>query len=385
MDSFVSVDDYQRAARSRLPRFVFDYLEGGAEEERGLRHNREALARIRFKPWRLRNVSRRDSTCELFGQRLSLPFIVAPTGLNGLLWPQGDIALARAAARNGLPFVLSTASSSSIEEVARACDGDRWFQLYVIHRQLADQLVKRALAAEYTTLVLTVDVVKNGIRERDLRNGFRLPLRMRPAMLWDGLTHPRWIAGWLRHGSPRLANLSQVEPGDTEVQAALLSRNMDATFDWDGLAWLRDLWPRRLVVKGILTAEDAMSCSRLGVDGVVLSNHGGRQLDDCIAPIEALTNVRNAVHAPILVDSGFRRGSDVVKAMALGANAVMLGRSLLYGLAVHGEAGVDRVIALLREQLDATLVQIGCASLDEVCLDHLQFSLDDRTTAGALI
>ena len=372
MNPLINLDDYREAARKRLPRFAFDYIEGGAESEGGLRHNREALARIRLIPRRLRNVARRDTSCELFGERLAAPFVVAPTGLNGLLWPRGDIALARAAARNQIPFVLSTASSSSIEEVARACDGDRWFQLYVIHRRLAEQLVRRALAADYTTLVLTVDVVKNGIRERDLRNGFGLPMRMTRTLVCEGLAHPRWSASLLRHGLPRLANISRAEPGDTELQAALLSRSMDATFDWPGLTLLRDLWPRRLIVKGILTVEDALACMRLGVDGVVLSNHGGRQLDDCIAPIEALENVRDSVRMPILIDSGFRRGSDIVKALALGADAVMLGRSLLYGLAAQGEAGVDRVIALLRGQLDDTLAQIGCSSLNDLCKEHLQ-------------
>ncbi|MBD8897913.1 alpha-hydroxy-acid oxidizing protein [Rhodanobacter sp. DHG33] len=371
MKPLINVDDYREAARRRIPQFVFDYLEGGAEEERGLRHNREALARIRFKPRRLRDVARRDSSRGLFGKRLPVPFVVAPTGLNGLLWPRGDLVLAKAAARNGIPFILSTASSSSIEEVARASDGDHWFQLYIIHRHLAEQLVRRARAADYTTLVLTVDVVKNGIRERDLRNRFGLPLRITPAMLWDGLTHPRWGTALLRHGAPKLANFLHIEPENAEVQAALLNRSMDATFDWSGLTWLRDLWPHRLIVKGILTAEDAMACIRLGADGVVLSNHGGRQLDDCIAPIEALSDVRNSVPTPILIDSGFRRGSDIVKALALGADAVMLGRALLYGLAARGEAGIDGVIALLRWQLDTTLAQIGCASLDEVCMDHI--------------
>lgn len=371
MNSWINVDDYRTAAKRRLPRRVFDYLEGGAEDERGLRHNREAFANLRFRPKRLRDVSTRDMSRVLFHRKWPLPLVIAPTGLNDLFWPQGDLALARSAARHGLPFVLSTAASASIEDIARQVDGELWFQLYVVHRRLAEQLVHRALAAGYTTLVLTVDVVRNGIRERDLRNRFALPLRVTPGMLWEGLTHPRWSASLLRQGLPRLANFADIDSHDVEMQAALLSRSMDATFDWDGLAWLRDLWPHRLLVKGILTAEDATRCVLFGADGVVLSNHGGRQLADCIAPIEALADVRAATRAPILIDSGFRRGSDIAKAIALGADLVMLGRATLYGLAAHGERGVDEVIDVLRTQLDATLVQLGCSSLDQLSSDYL--------------
>ncbi|WEN15087.1 alpha-hydroxy-acid oxidizing protein [Rhodanobacter sp. AS-Z3] len=374
MNSWINVDDYRKAARRRLPRRVFDYLEGGAEDERGLRHNCEAFAKIRFRPKRLHDVSTRDMSRVLFHRRLPLPLVIAPTGLNDLFWPQGDLALARSAARHGLPFVLSTAASTSIEDIARQADGEHWFQLYVVHRRLAEQLVRRALAADYTTLVLTVDVVRNGTRERDLRNRFALPLCVTPGLLWDGLTHPRWSVSVLRHGLPRLANFADIDPHDIEMQAAVLSRSMDATFDWNGLAWLRDLWPHRLLVKGLLTAADATRCVLLGVDGVVVSNHGGRQLDDCIAPIEALADVRAATRAPILIDSGFRRGSDIAKAIALGADIVMLGRATLYGLAARGERGVDDVIGLLRAQLDSVLVQLGCPSLDQLDCDYLHIA-----------
>lgn len=374
MSLLINVDDYRLAARRRLPRRVFDYLEGGAGNEGGLQHNRDALARIRFRPKRLLDVSRRDLSRSLFHKRLPLPMAIAPTGLNGLFWPAGDIALAKSAARHGLPFVLSTAATSSIEDVARQVDGELWFQLYVVHRRLAEQLVRRALAAGYTTLVLTVDVVKNGIRERDLRNRFKLPLSMTPGTLWDGLTHPRWSASALRHGLPRLANFADVAADDLEVQAALLSRNMDASFDWDGLAWLRDVWPHQLLVKGILSPSDAARCVRFGADGVIVSNHGGRQLDDCLASVDVLSDIRAATRAAVLVDSGFRRGADIAKAIALGADLVTLGRATLYGLAARGERGVDEVIRLLRDQLDDTLVQIGCRSLDELAREHIDIT-----------
>ncbi|BDU21550.1 alpha-hydroxy-acid oxidizing protein [Dyella sp. GSA-30] len=374
MSLLINVDDYRLAARRRLPRRVFDYLEGGAGSESGMAHNRAALARIRFRPKRLLDVSARDLSHPIFHKRLPMPLAIAPMGLNGLFWPEGDLALARAAARNGLPFVLSTAASSSIEDVARQVDGELWFQLYVVHRRLAEQLVRRALAAGYTTLILTVDVVKNGIRERDLRNRFRLPLSMTPGALWDGLTHPRWTISAMRRGLPRLANFTEVAADDLDVQAALLSRNMDATFDWDGLAWLRDVWPHQLLVKGILSAADAVRCMRYGTDGVVLSNHGGRQLDECLAPIEVLADVRAATRAAVLIDSGFRRGSDIAKAIALGADLVLVGRAALYGLAARGERGVDEVIGLLREQLDDTLAQVGCRSLAELSREHLHIA-----------
>ena len=284
-----NVEDYRRLAAKRLPRMVFDYLDGGAESERGLRRNLAAFETICFEPWRLLDVSQRDLSIELFGRRQPMPLVIAPTGLNGALWPDGDVLLARAAARAGIPFALSTASNATIEDVANRAGGELWFQLYVVQRALAEALTKRALAAGYKTLVLTVDVPVNGKRERDMRNGFAIPFRYSPRAVLDGALHPDWLLRQLRHGLPELANFAGAGSHDVNAQAALMNRQMDASFAWDDLKALRDAWPHTLLVKGLLRAEDAEHCIQLGVDGVVISNHGARQLEDVAAPIEKLT------------------------------------------------------------------------------------------------
>lgn len=371
-----NVEDYRRRAAQRLPRMVFDYLEGGAEDERGLARNRTAIENFRFEPQRLVDVSARDLSTELFGRKLPLPLLIAPTGLNGVFWPDGDVELARAAAKAGIPFILSTASTTRIEEVAERAGGELWFQLYVVQRDLAAALTRRALDAGYTTLVLTVDVAVNGKRERDTRNGFGIPFRYTPRVLLDGALRPAWTLAQLRHGLPQLANFaSAAGPGnDVTAQAALMRRQMDASFSWTDLKALRDAWPHRLIVKGLLRAEDAARCEECGVDAVVISNHGGRQLEDVAAPIDRVEEFASRVDCPVLVDSGFRRGADIVKAVALGARAVLLGRATLYGLAAAGEAGASDVIEILRREIDTTLALIGAARLADVGRDRLAAS-----------
>lgn len=371
MSSVFNIDDYRGLAKKRLPKMVFDYLEGGAEDEIGLKHNRDVFSQWRFSPKRLVDVSRRDVSARVLGKAQSLPLLIGPTGLNGALWPNGDVALARAAAKADIPFVLSTASNVSIEELANQVDGDLWFQLYVIHTEVAKSLVLKALNAGYTTLVLTTDVAVNGNRERDLRNRFKMPMSYTPKVILDGCLHPRWSFDLLRHGKPELANFVTTDATNLEIQAAIMSRQMDASFDWQALRWLRDLWPHTLLVKGILNAHDAARCISEGVDGVILSNHGGRQLDCSVSPMEALVQSVQATGKPVLIDSGFRRGSDIVKALALGAEAVLLGRATLYGLAARGEAGVTEVLTLLRADIDRTLAQIGCPSISDLSHEYL--------------
>lgn len=367
-----SVEDYRRLARKRLPRMVFDYLEGGAEDEHGIQHNRTVFEQWRFKPQRLVDVSRRTLTTQVLGKPQALPLLVGPTGLNGALWPNGDLALAKAAGKAGIPFVLSTASNLSIEDLARQCDGELWFQLYVIHREIARDMVLKALHAGYTTLVLTTDVAVNGYRERDLRNRFKMPMSYTPRVMLDGCLHPRWSLDLVRHGMPQLANFVTSQTSSLDLQAALMSRQMDAAFDWEALRWLRDLWPHKLLIKGLLSADDAQRCIAEGADGVILSNHGGRQLDCAISPMEVLAESVTLTRKPVLIDSGFRRGSDIVKALALGAEAVLLGRATLYGLAARGEAGVSEILQLLKADIDRTLAQIGCPDIASLSPTFLQ-------------
>ena len=362
------IEDLKAGAKRRLPRMVFDYLEGGAEDERSIRENVEAFSRIRFAPKRLVDVSRRSIARSILGRAAKAPFVVGPTGLNGIFWPDGDLELARAARAAGVPFALSTAANASIEQVAKI-GGDLWFQLYVVHRGLADRLVERAERADFSTLILTVDVAVNGKRERDLRNGFAFPFRYSPRTVWDGVTHPAWSFNLLRHGMPKMANLAADGATSLEAQAALLKREMDASFDWDALARLRDKWPRRLLVKGILDPGDVARCFSIGVDGVVISNHGGRQVDSLRAPIEVLPELRGL--GPMFMDGGVRRGADIVKAVAARAQAALLGRSVLYGLAANGQAGAALAIQILIDEIDRTLALIGCPSINDLTSEHI--------------
>ena len=372
MNSAFSVEGFRSLARRRLPRMVFDYLEGGADDEKCLQRNRDAFDQWELIPRRLVDVAQRDLIAEVFGTSQPLPLMVAPMGLNGAFWPKGDIALARAAAKAGIPFMLSTAANASIEEIADKAGGDLWFQLYVVHPSLADQLVSRALAAGYKTLVLTTDVAVNGKRERDLRSGFGLPFKYTPKVMLDGALHPRWSLSLLAGGMPQMANFANQDANNVELQAALLSRKMDASFNWASLERLRALWPHRLIVKGILHPEDAARCMALGADGVVLSNHGGRQLDSCCSPMSTLQQISDDHPGKVLVDSGFRRGSDVIKALALGAAGVLIGRPLLYGLAAAGEEGASEVIRIIRDEMDRTLANMGCDSVRELSPDYLR-------------
>lgn len=362
----VTLDDFRRRARARLPRMVFDYLEGGAAGERGLARNREAFGRHLFEACRLTDVSQRDPSVTLLGRDYPLPLAIAPTGLNGVIHAGGDLILARAAARHGLPFCLSTASTSTIEDVARATDGEKWFQLYVLHRAQAKLFVQRALNAGFTTLILTVDVAVNGRRERDLRSGFKVPFKLTPRVVLDAAAHPAWTLSQLRNGLPRLANFETDLAADVSAQAALMNRQMDAGFDWEAFAELRDSWPHALILKGLNSAAEVALAQKAGADAVILSNHGARQLEDVAAPLDTLRAVAPATDIPLLLDSGIRSGADVVKGLAAGASMCLLGRATLYGLAAAGEAGVNDVIDMIASEIDTTLALTGYPRAREI-------------------
>ncbi|MCA0921448.1 alpha-hydroxy-acid oxidizing protein [Pseudooceanicola nanhaiensis] len=376
----LNVAEYREAARRRLPKIVFDYLDGGAGDELALRRNTEIFDRIEFRPARLKDISKRDISTELFGKTQAAPIMVAPTGLNGSFWPDGDIALAKAAEEVGVPFALSTASTTSMEDVAANAGGDKWFQLYVLSRGIAESLVERALKAGYTKLILTTDVGINGMRYRDARNGFKIPLPISPGLVWDGMTHPAWSLDFVLNGMPEMGNFASADASNTEQQAVLMSRSMDATFDWAALRWLRELWPHELLVKGILRADDAVRCIDNGADAVILSNHGGRQLGDAPAPIQVLAETRARISAPILIDSGYRRGEDIVKALALGADTVLLGKAVLYGLSANGQAGATDVLKILMKEIDNTLAQIQCPNVRDLTPEYV--AAVDRSLMG---
>lgn len=336
-----------------------------------MHHNLAVFDKLSFKARRLVDISQRNQSIELFGKTQTSPFMIGPTGGNSMLRPDADLALARAAKEAGVPFTLSTPAGNSIEEVAEGVtDSDKWFQLYVSNQEQSEWLVNRALNAGYTTLVLTIDVAVNGLRERDIRNGFKIPMDMTPSVIWDGITHPSWSMDYMAN-KPQLANFVSNDAADIEAQAQAMSRTLDATFDWASLRQLREMWPHTLLVKGILDADDAVQCIVNGADGIILSNHGGRQLGEVISPLQVLAETRRKVDKPILIDSGFRRGADIVKALALGADCVLLGRATLYGVAAKGQEGVSDVLGILKNEVDNVMAQIGCADINDIDSSYL--------------
>jgi L-lactate dehydrogenase (cytochrome) len=364
----VTIEDLRRAARRRMPRAVFDYIDGGAEDEVTMRRNREGFSELELVPRMLRDVETINLTTEVLGVRSRLPLALSPTGFTRMMHAGGELAVARAAARAGIPYTLSTMGTTSMEDVATASDGPLWFQLYVWRdRGLSRELIDRAKAAGYRALLLTVDTAVPGARERDLRNGLTIPPQLRLATVLDGARHPTWWWGLLRGDPVTFANVSHVAAEPTGVMA-FVARQFDPTVTWDDIAWMVEAWDGPFAVKGVLSADDARRAAALGVQGVVVSNHGGRQLDHSRATISALTEVVDAVgnDLEVLVDSGFRRGSDVAKALAVGARAVMIGRPYLYGLGAAGEAGVDRAITVLAGELGRTMQLLGASSLAEL-------------------
>jgi 4-hydroxymandelate oxidase len=345
----VSVDEYEERARERLPRMAFDYYAGGAGEEWTLTENRAAFHRWVLRPRVLIDVSERDTSTTVLGAPVSFPVLVAPTALMRMADREGEVAVARAAAAEGTVMTLSTIASATIEEVAEAAqDAPRWFQLYVHRdRELTRHLVERAVAAGYRALVVTVDAPLLGLRDRDSRNRFATP----PGV---GLSNV----------GARF--LPDVEEGESGLFAYVKSQQ-DPSVTWDDVAWLRSLCDLPIVLKGILTAEDAALAAEAGADGIVVSNHGGRQLDGTIASLDALPEVVEASGTcEVYLDGGVRRGSDVLKAVALGARAVLVGRPPLWGLAVGGEAGARHVLHLLRQDLDVAMAIAGCRTVDDI-------------------
>ena len=379
------VADVRRAARRALPRMVFDYIEGGAGTEAAVALNEAAFREATLPARRLVDVAERDQAISLFGSVWKSPFAVAPMGLNGVCRPGGDVILAKAAARHGVPFILSTASTSMVEEVTAESQGGVWFQLYVLNREAARSLAKRAWAAGCRTLVLTVDVAVNGDRPRDRRSGFGVPFRYTPRIVADAALHPAWTLRQLLHGLPELAHF-RAQGGDganaAAAQALLMQRKMDASFDWNDLARLRDEWRGTLLVKGILRSDDAVLCEQHGIDGIIVSNHGGRQLEQSVSPLHALDAIAAAVRVPVLMDGGIRTGADVLVALARGASGVLIGRPFLYALAAAGDQGVDRMFAMLRGQLDTALALAGCPRADRAQADLSCGSLSTSTHAS---
>jgi L-lactate dehydrogenase (cytochrome) len=359
-----SVADLRAIARRRLSG-VFDYIDGGAEDELTMRRNVAAFRRAELVPRVLRDVSELDTSTVLLGQRLPLPLVLAPTGFPRIASPGGELDVSRAAARAGLPYTLSTMGTRSIEEVAAVCDGPKWFQVYVWRdRGLVKEMLSRAAAAGYEAIVITVDTAVLGRRERDVRHGFTMPPRLGPATLLDGLLHPGWTWAFARSEPITFANLrGGAAPASAEPVrlADYTNAQFDPRLSWQDLDWFRAEWPRAIVLKGIQSVADARLAADAGMDAIALSNHGGRQLDGAPPILELVQPAADAVgdRLEIICDGGVRRGSDIIKAVALGARACMAGRAILYGLGAGGERGVDKVLALLAADVRRTMALSG--------------------------
>lgn len=375
-----TVADYRRLAESRLPRQLFDYIDGGAVDERTLAANRADFARYLLRQRVLRDVSTVDTAVDLAGQRVSMPVVLAPVGLAGLMRRRGETQAARAAEAAGVPFCLSTVGLCSLEEVRAATKADFWFQLYMMRdRGYVRELLQRARDVGVGTLVFTVDLAVVGSRYRDIRNGMGggLPLRARMRSALDFAAHPRWLADVALGGRPLIfGNLASYVASAKNVQQfrSWIDAQFDPSVTWKDIEWLRREWPGTLVIKGVLEPEDAIAAADAGAQGVVVSNHGGRQLDSAPSAIAALPAIAEAVHhrLTVLMDGGVHTGQDAVKALALGAHAVMIGRAWVYALAGRGEAGVRHVLSLLQKELSVTLALTGLTSASAVSGEILQ-------------
>jgi isopentenyl diphosphate isomerase/L-lactate dehydrogenase-like FMN-dependent dehydrogenase len=377
----VNVSDYREIAKRKLPRGLFEFIDRGSEDEVALANNRQAFDHIKLAPRVFVDVSQRSQTIELFGETQQMPLVIAPTGAAGLLHYRGEIALAKAATAAGIPLALSIGSITAMEDLVR-CGGQRWFQIYIWpDREQTFRLVERAKAAGFLGLVVTVDAPVAANREYNIHNDFTVPFRFSATNVIDMALAPRWLLSvigryMITGGIPQHENFP---PELKHAIAAMADRQvrtpLSDSLTWNDLRSLRDQWPGKLIVKGVLNATDAALAVDHGADAVIVSNHGGRNLDSAMAPIDVLPQIAAAIgtRGTVLIDSGFRRGSDVVKALALGAKAVLIGRPTLYGVTVGGEAGATDVLGIFRKEIDRMLAFLGCKSVAELGPEHVQF------------
>jgi len=375
----VNIDDLRSLARSRVPRLVFDYIDGGAEAEFTMRENLRAFEEVRLRPRQAIAFSQCDMRTRVTGCELSLPMLLAPVGYCRVMHPDGEIGAARAAGRAGAGYILSTVSGHRLEDVKAGAGGPVWYQLYLTGgRAAAEDAISRAQACGYHALVVTIDTTVIGKRERELHSGMEQMLR---GSLWSKLpfipelfTRPRWLLRFLLDGGlPEMPNIVNPETGPLRVSQAHTAIVRSA-FTWEDMAWIREMWKGPIIIKGVLTAHDARRSLDEGARALVVSNHGGRQLDGVQASLRALPEVVDAVQgrAEVLLDGGVRRGSDIVKAICMGASAVLVGRAFAYGLAAAGCAGVTRALQILRDDIDRTLRLLGCSSIRELGPSYIE-------------
>ena len=374
-----SIEDFREIAKKRLPKGLFEFIDRGNDDEVAMVENIKALQSIKLVSRVLNNATLRNQSIELFGKKQQMPIAIGPTGSAGLTWFEGEIELAKAAAAKGIPFTLATSSMTPMERVVKKAGGSLWFQLYMWpQRELSHQLVRRAERAGFDALIFTVDTPVAPGREYNLRNGFTSPFKFTSRNIVDVALHPHWLFNvigkyLIDSGLPRYANFP--DELQSRITALPMGRSMatNESLHWEDVQQLRDLWPRKLIIKGIQHPEDAKLALKYGADAIIVSNHGGRVLDSAPATIDILPEIVHAVKGKmnILIDGGFRRGSDVIKALALGADAILLGRPTLYGTASGGQAGAEAVIELYRREIDRVLGLIGCHDVADLGLDHI--------------
>ena len=372
VDRAYSIADLRRIARRRLPLALFDFVDGGAEDEVTLGRNREAYGRLELRPRVLAGAGAPDLSVEVFGERLSLPVMISPTGSSGLLWPAGEAAVARAATGAGTAMAVSAAACLSLETVAAAAPGSKWLQLMLYRdRGLVRAIADRAREAGYGVLCLTVDCPVIGKRERDIQNGFTIPPRLTNAAIADLPRHLPWLLRMARGPRIGFPNFNRGDGAGLVEMGAYLNSLIDPGMDWEGLQWLRSIWDGPLVIKGVLHADDARRAVECGADGIYVSNHGGRQLDGVAATIDCLAPIAEAVgsRVPVFIDGGVRRGTDVIKALALGARACFIGRAHLWGLAAGGERGVARALEILRDEMARAMTLGGWRTVADIGAD----------------
>ena len=358
-----SVSDFRARAQRRMPKFAFDYLDGGAGDEKGVARNIEAFDAIRLLPRMLVNTERLDLSTTFFGRKWNAPFGTAPIGVGNLLWPRAEETIARAALAANIPYTISTPACTSLEDIREIAGDNAWFQLYVGRaEEMVSGLVDRAEASGYDVMFVTVDVPVPPRRLRDIRNKFTMPFAWSPWVIWQLLIHPEWSIRTAIAGRPRFANMERYAPiQGVQPLARYMSSNTTGRFDWDALKKLRDRWKKKLVPKGLLIPEDVVKAKEIGCDAVVVSNHGGRQLTSLPSSIEMLPEIRKAVGPkfPLILDSGIRSGEHIIKAIASGADFVLIGRAMMYAVAGLGSSGPKTVIDLLSAEMTQTLGQIG--------------------------
>jgi L-lactate dehydrogenase (cytochrome) len=370
-----NIADLRRQAFARLPRLVFDYVDGGAQDEITLRRNCADFEQLILRPRVLVDVSRRDLHTKIFSRRLSMPLLLAPTGLTGLIWPSGEAHAALAAKDAGIGYCLSSNATMSIEQIAQETAAPFWFQIYLMKdKELTRSMIARAKSAGCDSLVITVDLAVAGRRERDLLNGFTIPPKLSIANALNVLSRPHWLKSYLLGPDITFGNFSIGMEQSFAGMARFISEQFDQSATWETVSWAKSIFGGNVLLKGILTAEDAKRAVQAGADGVIVSNHGGRQLDGVSSSIAALPKIADAVgkQVPILIDGGVRRGADIARACALGATACLIGRPFLYGLGAAGRQGVSTAIELLRSELDNALALLGVPSITELGVDAVQ-------------